>query len=155
MVKTITINGVEYQLTPVATAPRPIQWEPNRVDISRKYYAMDRLHDIFSIVEEGDSLDALHSNRGNYFHSQQEGLDAATQIRQLLRLRAYVREFAPDYKPDWNDYNEHKWHIYFDNRYQEWAYSSNQFMHLATVVYMPECVAKELAHKLNSGEVVL
>ena len=161
--KTITIDGVDYQLTPIATeAPKPVQWEPKQLDENEKFWSIGGTGTVFSSYNINPSTGYERTSFGNYFHTEQEAEEVAKQVRQLLRLRAYVREFAPDWeadwsecKPDWRDSSKLKWHIYFDESCKEWSCSNNQFMHSTTVVYMPENVAKELADKLNSGEVVL
>ena len=152
--KTITIDGIEYQLTPVATeAPKPVQWEPKQVEKYEKYFSLSLTGYVTEWVEETELHDELCASFGNYFHTKQETEEAAKQVRQLLRLRAYVREFAPDWKADWNNGNQHKWYVTFE--IGSWGASNNQFLCTPTTVYMPEDVAIELAHKLNSGEVVL
>ena len=152
--KTITIDGVEYQLTPTK-APNPVQWEPKRLDENEKFWSISGTGTVFSSYNINPSTDYERTSFGNYFYTEQEAEEAAKQVRQLLRLRAYVREFVPYWKADWGDSNEQKWYIYFDEKYKEWSYGNNQFMRSVTVVYMPENVAIELARKLNSGEVVL
>lgn len=153
--KTITIDGIEYQLTPVPTeAPKLVQWEP-KANLGKKYHYFTVSGDLASTRYTGHSWDNECLSFGNRFHTEAEAQEAAKQVRQLLRLRAYVREFAPDYTPDWTNDSEQKWYIFFDEKFNEWSYSSNQYMRTAVTVYMPEQVAKELACKLNSGEVVL
>ena len=66
-----------------------------------------------------------------------------------------VREFAPDYKPDWTNGSEQKWYIHFDEHAKNWGNSNNQFMRNVTAVYMPKNVAEDLVRKLNRGEVML
>ena len=161
--KTITIDGIEYQLTPIVTeAPKPVQWQPKRVCNNEEFWLFDSLGKVINTNEIFTYGNYKQASFGNYFHTEQEAEEAVKQVRQLLRLRAYVREFAPDWeadwsdcKPDWGDSSKRKWYIYFDESCKEWSCSDNQFMHSVTVVYMPENVAKELVDKLNSGEVVL
>ena len=154
--KTITLDGIEYQLTPVPTeAPKPVQWKPKQLNRNQRYWFIDSGGGLHETDEDLLTIDTKRASFGNYFHTEAEAQEAAKQVRQLLRLRAYVREFAPDYKPDWGDYTEQKWHIFFDEKYNEWSYSNNQFMRNITTVYMPECVAKDLVCKLDQGEVVL
>ena len=154
--KTITIDGIEYQLTPVPTeAPKPVQWEPKRVGINAYYYAIDKEGIIFTAMDRRDGFERQRASFGNYFHIESEAEEASKQVRQLLRLCAYVREFAPDYKPDWGNYNEQKWYIFFNKEDKKWSYNNNQFNCTVATVYMPKNVAEELVKKLNSGEVVL
>ena len=154
--KTITIDGVEYQLTPIPTeAPNPVQWEPKRLDEDQKYWCISGTGTLNYSRENYLIADDQRVSFGNYFHTEQEAEEAAKQVRQLLRLRTYVREFAPEWKANWSDDEKNKWHVCFDEKCNKWIISNNHFMHNVTVVYMPQEVAKELARKLNSGEVVL
>ncbi len=154
--KTITIDGIEYKLTPVPTeAPKPVQWEPKRTGLDGEYYYLTASGGLGYTKYTGRPLDNKCLSIGNHFRTEVEAQEATKQVRQLLRLRAYVREFAPDYKPDWANDSEQKWHIHFDEQAKKWSHGNNQFMRNVTTVYMPECVAKELVKKLNSGEVVL
>ena len=153
--KTITINGVQYQLTPIPTeAPKPVQWEPNRIKKGYEYYSFNGDFEICRTTECNDFVDATRSDSGNYFYTKQEAKEAAKQVRQLLRLRAYVREFAPDWKVDWSNDTQEKWFIYYDHSTNEWD-ATFRIKHKMASVHMPEKVAIELARKLNSGEVVL
>lgn len=154
--KTITIDGIEYQLTPVPTeAPKPVQWETKRLDKNQSYWFIDSGGGLYKSSEDLLPTDTKRVAFGNYFHTEAEAQEALKQVRQLLRLRAYVREFAPDYEPNWCNRGADKWFVYFDESYKQWDHSNNQFMRNVTTVYMPEYVAKELVSKLNSGEVVL
>lgn len=154
--KTITIDGIEYQLRPVPTeAPKPVQWGPKIVGLYRDYYYFTVSGGLESTRYNGHPWDNECLSFGNYFHTEAEAQEALKQVRQLLRLRAYVREFAPDYKPDWCSNSEQKWYILYDEKDNKWDYINCKFMHNVTTVYMPEDVAKELVKKLNSYEVVL
>lgn len=148
-------NG-QKALTPIATkAPKPVQWEPKRVDIAKRYYIIDVDGSVGITTESNDNHDKQRASFGNYFHTEQEAEEAAKQVQQLLRLRAYVREFAPDWKANWGDRLEDKYYVCFDDTDKVWDAYSNQFMHNITTVYMPKQVAEGLVLKLNSGEVVL
>lgn len=151
--KTITIEGIEYNLVPVIR--QLDRWSPEKVPVDSHYSYMSSDGEILRVTEKETVIDNLRLQLGNYFHTKEEALEAVTQMRKLLRLRAYVREFAPEYKPDWGDPREQKWFIYFDTRDQVWSCSNNQFMYNVVVTYLPLKIAQELVLKLNSREVVL
>ena len=153
--KTITIDGIEYQLTPVTTeTPKPVQWEPKQVEKGEKYFSLNLSGYVEACVEETDLYDVQRTSFGNYFHTLQEAEEAAKQVRQLLRLLAYVREFAPEWKENWSNYTQERWFVYFDNHANKWDTYYQYSININTV-YMPQGVAEELVRKLNSGEVVL
>lgn len=153
--KTITIDGIEYQLTPVTTeTPKPVQWEPKQVEKDEEYFSLSLSGYVKACVEETDLYDAGRASFGNYFHTEQEAEEAAKQVRQLLRLLAYVREFAPEWKADWRSDTQEKWFVYYDHLTDKWDTVYRHKLEYA-LVYMPQEVAEELVRKLNSGEVVL
>ncbi len=153
--KTITLDGIEYQLMPIATeAPKPVQWEPKRVERNENYFAISLSGFVTECSDTHDGYDAPRASFGNYFYTKQEAEEASKQVRQLLRLRAYVREFAPGWEADWNDPNQEKWFIYIDHHAEEWNAGWN-YLSESLYVYMPKEVSIELVRKLNSGEVVL
>lgn len=56
--KTITIDGIEYQLTPITTeAPKPVQWETRRLHTLNNYYSFDTDMKVFSTPETQHLLD--------------------------------------------------------------------------------------------------
>ena len=153
--KTITIDGVDYQLTPIATeAPKPVQWEPKQLDENEKFWSIGGTGTVLA-RKSNPFTGYERTSFGNYFHTEQEAEKAAKQVKQLLRLRAYVREFAPEWKADWSDDIQEKWFATFNKGNEKWQANNNRFLCTPTTVYMPKEVAKGLAHKLNSGEVVL
>ena len=153
--KTITLDGIEYQLTPIATeSPKPVQWEPKRVERNESYFAMSLSGFVAECSDTHDGYDGPRASFGNYFHTKEEAEESAKQVRQVLRLRAYVREFAPDWKADWSDRSYYKWFVYYNHGSMKWE-SSYHTVTEAAYVYMPQEVAIDLACKLNSGEVVL
>ena len=153
--KTITLDGIEYQLTPIATeAPKPVQWEPKQLDENEKFWSIGGTGTVLARMSN-PFTGYERTSFGNYFHTEQEAEEAAKQVRQLLRLSAYVREFAPEWKADWSDDIQEKWFVTFNKDDEKWSVSSNRLLCTPTTVYMPKEVAIELARKLNSGEVVL
>lgn len=80
---------------------------------------------------------------------------ARDRMRVFNRLLAYVDEYAPDYKPDWNDLKEKKFRIFYDHFSKIWSYTLTYTIETVGTVYMPEDIAEILRNKLNSGEVVL
>jgi hypothetical protein len=152
MNKTITLTEEQYaalqsgeSITIVPPKPKIAPWEPKGGD----WYVK-----ISGDVGAGMST-APCRLFGNEFQTETEAIADAIALRARNRLAAYVREFAPEWKADWSDSNQKKWFVYFDFRGSEWGISYNIHNKSACEVYMPEHVARELAKKLNSGEVVL
>ena len=149
--KTITIDGVEYSLVPVIQ--QPVQWEPKRVLPDKYYFYISSDGEILRIIDRKVVVDDSRLQLGNYFHSKDHAFESSTQLRKLLRLQAYVREFDPNYNPNWEDHTEHKYYVYFDGK--KWESTFTLVSCSPTSVYMSKEIAKDLVIKLNSGEVIL
>lgn len=79
---------------------------------------------------------------------------AAKAMRAHNRLLAYVAEFAPNWCANWNQESP-KFILAFDYTEKLWVIRASIMERTAGAVFMPEHVAIELCHKLNSGEVEL
>ena len=80
---------------------------------------------------------------------------ASAGLRAYLIQLAYVREFGGDWVPDWNDFDQLKWYLFFDYKLRKWSKSCNASARKPNTVYMSEECADGLVEKLNSGEVEL
>lgn len=88
-------------------------------------------------------------------NTKAEAEEAAKAMRTHNRLLAYAAEFDKGWKPDWNDFRQSKYSIYFDNENAMYRYSYNIYSNSIGIVYMSKECAKGLVEKLNNGEVVL
>ena len=71
------------------------------------------------------------------------------------RLLAYVYEFGGDWEADWEDGKQEKCYVYYNYSGRRWTYSNWLETRISGAVYMSIECAKDLAFKLNSGEVIL
>lgn len=78
---------------------------------------------------------------------------AGAMIRSYSRLLAYVGEHKGDWEADWSDFNQPKWMVYQLYGGHWTAMGAATELPVLGTVYMPEHVAKELADRLNKGEV--
>lgn len=92
---------------------------------------------------------------GLEYATREQAEKAAKAMRAHNRLLAYVAEFAPDWEPDWLDEHQLKAGVIFSALNGEWVVDYAVICFNPSAVYMPECVAEDLAAKLNSGEVEL
>lgn len=105
----------------------------------------------YGAVGEADTSDN-YANFGTERDTREAAEKAAVEMRKFNRLLAYRDEFAPGYKFKRAESNCFVLLHAGSNQYE---IAANDFWNVPGVVYMPESVAKELAAKLNSGEVVL
>ena len=78
-------------------------------------------------------------------------------MRIYSRLVAYVREYGSDWEANWEDWKQGKCYVCFNNHQlgQKWKWYRTFNTCMGGTVYMSQDCAKDLAAKLNSGEVVL
>jgi len=86
-------------------------------------------------------------------------------IRACKTLAAYVAEFAPDWKADWEEERQKKWCVWYDYAdivydsvsYNDccWLKSYETTVKTPGVVYMPRELAEQLCEDLNNGVVKL
>ena len=80
---------------------------------------------------------------------------ATTNIRTHNRLLAYVKEFDYFWEADWKNIHQEKGYVYYNYSSRRWSAESWVSRCCGGTVYMSEECAKDLAAKLNSGEVIL
>ena len=80
---------------------------------------------------------------------------ASAAMRTHNRLLAYVDEFGGDWEANWSDSTQEKGYVYYNYSSRGWSAESWVFRCCEGAVYMSRECAKDLAAKLNSGEVVL
>lgn len=78
---------------------------------------------------------------------------SSAMIRNYSRLLAYVDEHKGDWEADWGDFGQPKWMVYQRRDGHFLAMGSPTEMPVLGTVYMPGHVARELADRLNKGEV--
>ena len=128
-----------------ALAAMPEEWEPKGGD----YFVCS------NGVVYSDALynDAASDTFGVVYATLEQAEKASKAMRAHNRLLAYVAEFAPDWNADWDDATQRKAAVAFTGeRYEYWDYVTARPI---GAVIMPRHIARELAAKLNSGEVEL
>jgi hypothetical protein len=136
--KTITLDGVEYKLTPVKKEIE--KWQPK----GGNYYV-----DLYGDACHG--LNARYSRTfGIEFQTKQQAKTASKLMRQRNRLICYVLEHEPDwdfeFKPEENNH-----YICFDCDADRFFCSSNMDIEDISKIYIPKKVAEKLVDDLNNG----
>lgn len=119
------------------------QWEPEGGDW---YIGYD------SYVRKG-KLDSNSCKFGMERPSKELAEKHRDRLRTFNRLAAYVDEFAPDFEPDWVNYEESKYYVSYDHKEERWYRGYNVAYHHVGTLYMPEEIAEQLVNDLNSGRV--
>ena len=129
----------------IAELEKPKQWEPRGGD-----YWVCAWGDVFG----GDQI-ARTSKFGVERQTAKAAKKASAAMRTHNRLLAYVDEFGGDWEADWSDSTQEKVYVYYNYSSRRWSAESWVFRCCEGAVYMSIECAKDLAAKLNSGEVVL
>ena len=91
--------------------------------------------------------------------TEEQAKKAAKAMRIHNRLDAYVAEFDPHWKADWDDNTQAKFYVYKDideeQWCKQWCVGCNTSIYYPGFVFMSKECAEGLVEKLNSGEVVL
>ena len=91
--------------------------------------------------------------------TEEQAKKAAKAMRIHNRLLAYVDEFDPHWKADWDDNTQAKFYVYKDideeQWCKQWCVGCNTSIYYPGFVFMSKECAEGLVEKLNSGEVVL
>lgn len=135
--------SLQKQLEEVRNSPKEV-WEP-----SGEY-----------TIQSNGSIDSRPNNGQRSFigsyKTEEQAVKAKSQLRAFAHLLAYVAEFDADWEADWNDKYQKKYFVFFYTENNTWEYSySYSYTCESIQVYMSEQCAKDLADKLNRGEVVL
>lgn len=140
------IQKAEKELAEAKAALEEVrQWEP----VGGEYYIRPT-----GAIWQGGS-ENIYRQFGTEYPTEEQAEKARDAMRTHNRLLAYVGEHAPDYEPDWENGDERKGCVYYNYATGKYYVSSTGCAQTLGAVYMPVPVARELAARLNNGEVVL
>ena len=123
---------------------KPKKWEPRGGD-----WWVAVSGNIFS-----GGTSPVEINNGAVRRTIEAAEKASSAMRTHNRLLAYVDEFGGDWEADWSD--DHKnYYVCYAHLRMAWSATMSSTTCTGGTVYMSEECAKDLAAKLNSGEVVL
>lgn len=120
-----------------------------RVKEGARYYIIDfdgyRSLGVYSDTEEGHPLDESSCDNNNYFRTEKRAQEVADKINYLLKLERLHDIYCPDYIPDWENDNELKYSVFYDNdsrHYRISMFSINDYKNNAFFA------TKEIAQKV-------
>ena len=88
---------------------------------------------------------------GIEFQTKEAAKEAAKAQKEAQIIRAYIYEHRGDWRPDWNDFDQGKYSVFYNNRTKRWVSSRCWTSEVMGVTYGPESVIRELVEKLNAG----
>lgn len=126
----------------------------DRLNDSNKYYYIESIG-LIDTTENWNSLsDKGRLSNGNYFSSREVAQSHIDQLGGLTaRINTYLLEAnaKSNWKADWNDSNQYKYHIFFDYTTREYRCSYFTYTGAVGVIYTSKEIVEELVDKLNSG----
>ena len=130
----------EKGLSPVKT---PYEVEvPDDIDY---YYIADNYGAIYSL--DGFSKEFVHSNyqRGLAFKTREEAEQHLKESILLFKMHKWAEEHNGDWAPDWEDGDEIKYFIIYDNRYE--TLKVDNYATIKEFCKLPYFKSKEIAQQ--------
>lgn len=94
----------------------------------------------------------VHATPGIQRETEESANKSIKKIKKYLLLLAYIDEFDPEFKYTKGEKN---YYVYYDYYTSLYTTSTDRVTEDLGKIYMSEQVARDLAYKLNSGEVVI
>lgn len=109
----LSIGGVHYATADVEEWLKEIEPEYKRwrAGEGKIYFYIEGHGMVSSDREFSHSMDGMYYKLGNYFQTEKE----AETVANYLKALATVRDDAKGFEPNWNDKNQAKWHMTYDN----------------------------------------
>ncbi len=98
--------------------PKP--WKPA---YGQNYFALSGNFTACKCTNYGDHFEEFPISIGNCFPTKERAEQVAEKIRLLLRLEQLHDMLCPDYVPDWENEDEHKFYLFYDGKTGNWKYT--------------------------------
>lgn len=143
-----TLKTVEKERDRLAEERREREPKFERVGIGESYFYVF-LNDYGAFIVKGtesnELLDRELYKTNNYFHTKERAQKVADKINLLLKLERLHDIYCPNYVPNWDNEDERKYVVYYDN--QSKCYKINSFY---VTEYKPDVAfpTSEIAQKV-------
>lgn len=143
-----TLKTVEEERDRLVDQRREQEPKFERVKGKEQYYFVNIAYRGFVVTsdtEMGYPLDEASYNSNNYYHTEQRAQKVVDKINFLIKLERLRDIYCPDYVPDWDNEDESKYVVYYDN--QSKCYKINSFY---VTEYKPDVAfpTSEIAQKV-------
>lgn len=148
------ISELEQQIAELKEAAQkqdePKAWKP---DVEEDYWYISECVTATDTKFCNDDVDDWIINSNNCFRTKERADEVAKKIQMLLKLERYHDMFCPDYVPDWEDGNQHKYCVCYGMLGGRWHYNEINFLRDAAQVYFDsEETAQKVRDLLNQEE---
>lgn len=133
-------------LTITIDEPKQEKWTP-----SGGYWSVDPWEEEYAIQMsvKGPS----YSNAGFEYETEEEAIKASKAIRSYARQLKWLSENNDGWTDNWNNIDQEKWYIYYNNKSTEYSSAPKQLGRTINTIYMSENNAEKLCRLLNEGVV--
>lgn len=146
----IALRAAEEERDRLADQRREQEPKFERVKKGEIYFTITGELDVIRSIEGGYTVDNNKYNVNNYFYTQKRAWEVANKINFLLKLERLHDTFCSDYVPNWNDYRETKFSIYYDTYKEKYIIQPYSTMKYETNVYFPSSeIAQQVCDILN------
>lgn len=90
---------------------------------------------------------------GMEYESEEEAIKASKALRAYTRQLKWLSENNDGWTADWNNVEQEKWYIYYNNKSTEYSSAPKQLGRTINTIYMSENNAEKLCRLLNEGVV--
>lgn len=90
---------------------------------------------------------------GVEYETEEEAIKAYKAIRAYARQLKWLSENNDGWTADWNNVEQEKWYIYYNNKSTEYSSAPKQLGRTISTIYMSENNAEKLCRLLNEGVV--
>lgn len=113
------INKLEEQIQAlkIMVSENEKIWAPSN---GEQYYTIGQDFNVSPQIWNNHPLDKQVYRAFNYFKTEERAEQVAKKLKRLLKLEHYHDMFCPDYVPDWDNEEELKYYVYFDNLVNKW-----------------------------------
>ena len=95
-------------------------WKP---EIGESYFFIRSDFGVTDKVNGTTSFETDRISNGNCFKTKKRAEQVAKKMRLLLRLEQLHDMICPDYVPDWENEDEHKFYLFYDGKTGNWKYT--------------------------------
>ncbi len=97
--------------------------------------------------------DKRYTEAGFEYLTHEEAAKASKSLRSYARQLKWLSENSDGWTANWNNIDQKKWYIYYNNKSTEYSSAPKQLGRTMNTIYMSENNAEKLCRLLNEGVV--
>ena len=126
------------------------RWRSKR---NNKYYSISNCGDLISDIEYGCGYDESSYHFGNYFKTEKEAGFARDKQFIYQQLKDYALEHTTE-EFDWNNPNQFKWFIRYDNKYKRIIYTWTRYsIDMNQIYFTSEKIVRDAVEEIGEDNI--